>query len=235
MAGSRDVTGFGSQTTWFVARGSGAVCLVFLTMSLVLGVPTLLSWGVPRVPRLVVQLLHRNVSLLILMFLAVHVLSSVLDSFVDIRFIEAVVPFVGTYRPIWLGLGAIATDLLLALIVTSLVRRHMSFRAWKLVHWSAYACWPIAVVHGLGTGSDTRFGWMLVLDALCAAAVIGAVAWRLAVRPQRDLRWRVTAATAVVVVPVIIGTFLVLGPMRPGWGHSARSPARTSSTARGAG
>ena len=214
-----------AQVTWFVARGSGAVSLVLLTVSLVLGIPTLLSWGSPRAPRLVVQLLHRNVSLLILVFLAVHVASSALDSFVSIRLLDAVVPFGGSYRPIWLGLGAIATDLLLALIVTSLIRRHISFRAWKLVHWSAYACWPIAVVHGLGTGSDSRFGWMLALDAACAAAVILAVAWRLAVRPQRELRWRVAAAASVVIVPALIGAFLVLGPMRPGWGRSAPAPA----------
>ena len=221
MAGGRVLIAFTSQATWFVARGSGAVCLVLLTISLVLGIPTLLSWGVPRLPRLVVQLLHRNVSLLILVFLAVHVMSSVFDSFVDIRLVDAVVPFGGRYRPIWLGLGAIATDVLLALIVSSLLRRHISFRAWKLVHWSAYACWPIAVVHGLGTGSDSRFGWMLALDAACTAAVIVAVAWRLAVRPHRELRWRVTAAASVVVVPALIGAFLVLGPMKPDWGRSA--------------
>jgi predicted ferric reductase len=173
-----------SQATWFVARGSGAVCLIMLTISLVLGIPTLLSWGTPRVTRLVVQLLHRNVSLLILVFLGVHVLSSVLDSFVDIRLADAVVPFRGKYRPIWLGLGAIAADILLAVIVTSVVRRHLSYRNWKFVHWGAYACWPIAVVHGLGTGSDRRFGWMLAIDAGCTAAVIVAIAWRLTARPR---------------------------------------------------
>ncbi|MCU1503751.1 MAG: ferric reductase [Ilumatobacteraceae bacterium] len=185
-----------SQVTWFVARGSGAVCLVLLTISLVLGIPTLLSWGTPRVPRMVVQLLHRNVSLLILVFLAVHVLASVLDTFVSIRLLEAVLPFVGTYRPLWLGLGAVATDLLLALVVTSLLRRYIGVRTWKLVHWTAYACWPIAVIHGLGTGSDTHFGWMLGLDAACAAAVLAAVGWRFAVRARRDRSWpQATVAT----------------------------------------
>lgn len=218
-----------SQVTWFVARGSGAVSLVLLTISLVLGIPTLLSWGTRRTPRLVVQLLHRNVSLLIIVFLTVHVLASVLDDFVHIGVADAFVPFGGSYRPIWLGLGAIAADLLLALIVTSLLRHHIRLRAWKLVHWTAYACWPIAMVHGLGTGSDARFGWMLVIDAVCAAAVIAAVAWRLAVRPSRDRRWRILAAVSVVVVPVILVAFLLLGPLRPGWGRAA--PAAVASGA----
>lgn len=188
--------GFSSQVTWYAARGSGAVSLLLLTISLVLGIPTLLSWGTPRTPRLVVQLLHRNVSLLIMVFLAVHVASSVLDDFVHIRLVDAFVPFVGSYRPFWLGLGAVAMDLLLALVVTSLLRRHIGVRAWRLVHWSAYACWPIGMLHGLETGSDSRFGWMLALDALCTAAVLAAVAWRLAVVVKACAVVSMTGATS---------------------------------------
>ena len=98
------------QATWYLSRGSGAVSLVLLTVSFVLGIPTLLSWGTPRVPRLVVQLMHRNVSLLVIVFLLIHIATSVLDSFVSINWIDAIVPFGGTYRPIWLGLGALAAD-----------------------------------------------------------------------------------------------------------------------------
>src|SRR3954454_7989656 len=180
LAGGRPVIGLTSQITWYVARGSGAVSLLLLTISLVLGIPTLLSWGTPQVPRLVVQLMHRNVSLLVIVFLAIHVLASVVDHFVHIDLIDAFVPFVGTYRPLWLGLGAVAMDLLLALIVTSVLRRRIGVRAWRTVHWAAYACWPIAMIHGLGIGTDTSFGWMLGLDALCAAMVLAAVSWRVA-------------------------------------------------------
>jgi sulfoxide reductase heme-binding subunit YedZ len=222
------VTALTSQVTWYLARGSGAVALVLLTLSFVLGIPTLLSWGTPRVPRLVVQLLHRNVSLLILVFLAIHVVVSVLDSFVTIRWIDAVVPFVGSYRPIWLGLGAVAVDLLLAMILTSLLRPHISYRAWKLVHWTAYACWPIALVHALGTGSDTRFGWMLALDLVCIAAVLAAVAWRLVARPHPAPRWRLATAGSVLVVPALIAVFLILGPMRADWGRTKHAPPTTS-------
>ena len=70
------------------------------------------------------------------------------------RLVDVVVPFVGAYRPFWLGLGALALDLLAALIVTSLLRARIGLRAWRAVHWVAYACWPVALVHGLGTGSD---------------------------------------------------------------------------------
>ncbi len=187
---------FSSQVTWYAARGSGVVALLLLTISLVLGIPTLLSWGTPRTPRLVVQLLHRNVSLLIVVFLAIHIASSVLDDFVHIRLVEAFVPFIGSYRPFWLGLGAVAMDLLLALIITSLLRRYIGVRAWRLVHWAAYACWPIGMLHGLKIGTDSRFGWMLAIDALCAAAVLAAVAWRLAVLGKARAGLSMTRATS---------------------------------------
>ena len=93
-----------------------------------------------------------------------------LDSFAPIRLIDAVIPFASTYRPLWLGLGALSFDLLIALVVTSLVRRRLGYRAWRTIHWLAYASWPVAVFHGLGTGSDTKVWWMLALTAACVGS-----------------------------------------------------------------
>jgi methionine sulfoxide reductase heme-binding subunit len=165
-----------AAVTWYLTRGSGAVALVLLSGALVLGVPTVRS---VYAPRMVVQLLHRNVSLLAIVFVVVHVVTTVADSFVDIRLVDAVVPFAAGYRPFWLGLGAISFDLLVAIVVTSLLRTRLRYRAWRGVHMSAYACWPIALIHGLGTGSDTGFAWMRIVDVACAAAVLVAVGWRL--------------------------------------------------------
>ena len=217
------------QATWYLSRGTGAVSLVLLTISFALGIPTLLSWGTPRVPRLVVQLMHRNVSLLVVAFLAIHVATSVLDSFVSISWVDALVPFGGTYRPVWLGLGALAADCLIAVIVTSMLRTRISYLMWKRVHWLAYACWPIAVVHGLGTGTDTRYVWMQLLDATCAAIVLGSIAWRLAVKPMQDPRRKTATIAAVVGVPLLIITWMFAGPMHADWGktHKTAQPAVT--------
>ena len=124
--------------------------------------------------------LHRNVSLLALTFTVVHVLTTVLDSFVSIPLPDAFIPFISSYRPIWVGLGAIAFDLMIALIATSLLRARMGLRSWRLVHWSAYLCWPVAVVHGLGTGTDTPVRWVLVLTVCCVLVVAALTLWRLA-------------------------------------------------------
>ena len=123
---------------------------------LVLGVLGTTRWRSERWPRFLVAGLHRNLTLLAIAFVVVHVVTTVADGYAPIRLVDAVVPFVSAYRPIWLGLGAVAFDLLLALIVTSLLRARVGLRLWRAVHWLAYAAWPLALVHGLGTGSDSR-------------------------------------------------------------------------------
>src|SRR5260370_41126032 len=80
----------------------------------------------------------------------------------------------------WLGLGAVAFDLMLALTVTSLLRTRLSYRSWRLVHWGSYLAWPVAVLHGLGTGSDTPVRWGLALTPACVALIAALTGWRLA-------------------------------------------------------
>lgn len=170
---------------WYLARGSGIVSLGLLTLAVMLGITTAARWATNTWPRFVVAGLHRNVSLLAVVFLALHITTVVVDGYVPIRWLDAVVPFGSAYHPVWLGLGAIALDLFAAVVVTSLLRFRLGLRVWRAVHWAAYACWPLAVAHGLGVGSDTRQRWMLALDVLAIVAVAAAVCWRLAVGSAR--------------------------------------------------
>jgi NADH:ubiquinone oxidoreductase subunit F (NADH-binding)/DMSO/TMAO reductase YedYZ heme-binding membrane subunit len=165
----------GPSVYWYVTRGSGVVALILLTFALVLGVADVRRFSTPRWPRFVIDSLHRSVSLLAVVFLGVHILTTVLDSFTSISLVDAIVPFGSSYRPFWLGLGAVAFDLLIALVITSLLRRRLGYRVWRFTHWFAYACWPVAIAHGLGTGSDLKFTWLLAINGACAAAVLGAI------------------------------------------------------------
>ena len=170
----------GPSPLWYLSRGTGAITLVLLSATVLLGISGTLRWrpGM-RTPRFVVDGLHRNVSLLVVVLLAAHILTAVLDPFAHLRVLDAVVPFASHYRPLWLGFGALAFDLLLALIVTSLLRARLGLRAWRAVHWAAYLCWPVAVLHGLGTGTDARSVWLQALTAVCVGAVVIALAARL--------------------------------------------------------
>ena len=166
---------------WYLTRGSGIVSLLALTAAVILGITTSTRWATAHWPRFVIEGLPKNVSLLSLVFLGVHIVTAVADGYVPIRWLDVVVPFGSAYRPLWVGLGALAVDLLAAVAITSVLRVHIGHRIWRAVHWLAYACWPIALVHGLGIGSDRNQTWMLLLDAGAAATVAGAVWWRLTV------------------------------------------------------
>jgi methionine sulfoxide reductase heme-binding subunit len=172
---------------WFLTRGSGVVTLILLTLTVALGVANVQRLQTARVPRFVIGAVHRNASLLAVVFLAIHVTTSVLDGYAHIRFVDAVVPFGGAYRPFWLGLGALSLDLTIAVIVTSLLRRHIGYRGWRVTHWLAYASWPVALLHSLGTGSDVGTTWMRVVTGVCVAIVAAAVLSRLS---ERDLERR---------------------------------------------
>ena len=190
------------NTLWYLSRATGLVSLVLLTLTVLGGI--LVRRGVTpnRLPRFVMWGLHRNVALLSVAFLGLHIATVVLDSYVPINLLDAVVPFTSAYRPIWLGLGAVAFDLLLAVIVTSLLRARIGHRTWRAVHWLGYALWPTAVVHGLGTGSDVGNLWFLTVTAGCILAVGAAVTWRLSATFQRSNAVRSSASVHAVARPL---------------------------------
>ena len=219
-----------SLALWYFTRSSGALSLILLTIAFALGTPTLLSWGNERVPRLVLQLLHRNISLLVVVFVFLHVASTVVDGYAPIGWLDAIIPFRSGYRPIWVGFGTTAVLLLLAIIITSLLRVRIGYARWRWVHMLSYALWPIALVHGLGTGSDTRSAWMMWIVGVCTAVVLACVVIRVHGRAPRNARSRNWVIAALVLVPVLIAAWTVLGPMKPDWGKKRPSQGQVSET-----
>jgi sulfoxide reductase heme-binding subunit YedZ len=216
--------GSGPSPFWYLNRGAGTVALLLLTASVVLGIVDVSRWRSDRWPRFVTDALHRNVSLMALGVVALHIVTTVVDSFAPIGLVDAIVPFLSPYRPLWLGLGALAFDILLAVAITSMMRRRLGHGAWRAVHWAAYACWPLALVHGLGTGTDTPLPWMLALTAACVLAVLIAVGWRVAAAAPENTGRRL-AAGALVVGPVALIVWLAGGPLAGNWAGRAGTPA----------
>lgn len=169
---------------WYASRAAGLLALVLLSATVLLGITGAMRVSAPRWPRFVLAHLHRNLALLTVAFLTTHITTAVIDPYVNISWIDVVVPFTSSYQPFWLGLGAVALELLLALIVTSLLRTRIGLHTWRAVHWASYACWPVAVIHGLGIGGhDTRTPWILALTLACVALVSGGLAWRILAAP----------------------------------------------------
>jgi predicted ferric reductase len=226
----------GPSTYWYLTRASGVVSLVLLTVAVVIGVIDVSRLSTERWPRFVIDGIHQNASLLAVVFLVIHIITTVLDSFAPIGLVDAVIPFSGTYRPLWLGLGALSSDLLLAVLVTSLVRVSLGYRTWRAVHWLAYACWPVAILHGLGTGSDTKQGWLLLIYAACVVTVACTLVARL-LKERSAPQLRIAG---IVVTAAFTGGLLVWlpgGPLGHGWARRSGTPpsllAKPGTPARG--
>ena len=214
-----------ARMLWYLTRGTGVVTLLLLTAVVVLGITGATRWQSVRLPRFVVAGMHRNLSLLAVVFLAVHVLTTIADGFAPIGLKDVVVPFASPYRPVWLGLGTVAVDLLLAVMVTSLLRGRLGLRRWRAVHWLAYASWPVALAHSLGTGTDARVGWMQLLAAVCTGSVAIAVLWRVAAGGAVWTAGRAVGAAGAVVVPLVLFLWYLGGPGSPGWAARSGTPS----------
>ena len=215
----------GGSLYWYLTRSTGAVALLLLTAAVVLGVVDVRRFSSPRWPRFVIDALHRNVALLAMVFLCLHILTSVLDSFAQISPIDAVVPFAGSYRPFWLGLGAVAFDLLIAVTITSLLRQRMGYASWRAIHWLTYASWPIALLHGFGTGSDVNSTWLLALSLACLLAVLAAVIVRVADGWPEHLGRRGAALGGAGAFSLFLAIWMPSGPLGSEWARRSGTPS----------
>lgn len=166
------------MTLWYIMRASGLVAFALLTITVSLGIAGALRWERGRWTRTITTLVHRNASLLSIVFLTFHIGTAILDTYVAVPLAATVVPGLSSYRPVWVAFGTVTLDLMLALIVTSLLRARIGHKAWQVVHWLAYAAWPLALTHAIFSGTDTGKAWTTVLYAVCGSLVLAGVAIR---------------------------------------------------------
>ena len=178
------------QWLWFLSRGSGIVLLVLFTAVMVLGTAATLGWAPRRWPRFVAAELHRALALFAVALLALHVVTALADPYVSIGWAATALPFLSPYRTVAIGLGTIAADLGAAVLLTSVLRHRLGFRAWRAVHWLAYLSWPAAFGHALSAGGDLRTGWVAAVIWGSATAAVVAVTARLTARTRQVPRPR---------------------------------------------
>jgi len=168
-----------STTLWYATRASGLMAMILLTLTMVLGITTTTRARARRWPGFAQQELHRRISMIAVVFLGIHVLTSVLDTYVNIGWAATVIPFTSSYGRLWVGVGAISLDLMLAVFLSSLLRARIRPGTWRAVHWLAYLSWPVALAHTFGMGTDAGESWVIALGAACVLAVAVALGWRL--------------------------------------------------------
>lgn len=159
------------QGLWFLSRGSGLVLLVVLSVVVALGVAVTSRSAPRRWPRFSIAELHRTLSLFAIALLVLHVVTALLDPFVTIGWAAVLVPFTSPYRTVAIAAGTLAVDLAGAVLITSLLRHRLGFRAWRVVHWLAYLAWPMAFIHSLTAGNDLGVWWVGLIEWGCAALV----------------------------------------------------------------
>jgi predicted ferric reductase len=165
---------------WAFGRGTGVVALVLFTVSIVLGIVARSGRRVPWLGRFGTSDLHRTAALTGAGLVAAHIGSLLFDPYAQLKLVDFVFPFLASYRPLWLGLGTVALDLIGVVTVVSLLRHRVGPRVFKGVHWATYALWPFALLHSLGSGTDAATLWFRALAVVCVSAVVTAVGWRLA-------------------------------------------------------
>jgi methionine sulfoxide reductase heme-binding subunit len=199
-------------TAGTASAATGVIAMVLLTVVVVLGILVNRHGRLPGLARTAGLSLHRFTALLAVGFLAIHIVTAIAAPYAGIRLVAAIIPFSSAIQRGWLGLGAVATDLMVALIVTSLLRRHIGRRTWRAVHWIAYACWPAAFAHSIGTGGGMRAGRLLDLAIACAVAVLVAAGWRVVGSRRSAPAPRPGPPPRPGTAPVSAGTGDVFGP-----------------------
>jgi sulfoxide reductase heme-binding subunit YedZ len=180
------MTGFTSAPLWYTTRATAIIAFVLMTASFALGIAaTKRSLASPSWPRFATQQLHRNLALVGVVALIAHITTTLADSFVHVGWLSFVVPGLSGYRTLWVALGTITFDIFVLVVITSLLRHHLSARVWRAVHYLVYLAWPLAFLHFLKTGTDAahgRFGLWLAYGSL--AIMLAAVVARLRTRDQ---------------------------------------------------
>ena len=169
---------FSSSPLWYLTRSTGITAFVFLTITTVFGIAaTQRALASPTWPRFATQQLHRNVSLLAMVLLLVHIVTTLLDSYVNVGWLSIVLPFWSSYRTTGVALGTVAFDLLLLVVISSLLRLRMAATTWRVIHYTSYAAWPLALLHFLMTGTDASHGRWGIWLGIGGAVVVLTATW----------------------------------------------------------
>jgi DMSO/TMAO reductase YedYZ heme-binding membrane subunit len=205
--------------TWDVARSGGLVAYALLTASVAMGLALSLGWRSPRWTRFVTNEVHRFVTLLALVFVAIHGIAIAVDPFIKMSVPDVLVPFLGSYRPVWVALGIVAAYLAVAVYLSERIRSRIGYAWWRRFHGFAFVAFALALVHGVATGSDTRTIWALALYA--GSILLVGILLILRLFPEPPGRTRPVAASLAIIVAAGVVGFALVGPLQPGW--SARA------------
>lgn len=167
-----------TKALWDLSRATGLVATCILAATIVVGIIARSGRNLPGLGRFGASNLHKTLALTGVGLIAVHVTTLLFDPYAQLRLVDIVVPFAGSYRPLWLGMGTLTVDILIVVTLVALLRHRLGPRVFRVTHWATYALFPIVVVHGLGTGTDATTSWSRAIVFSMVALVLVALMWR---------------------------------------------------------
>lgn len=176
---------FTSPYLWYTTRATGIVTLVLFTLVVTLGTLVSNRIGGTMVGRFELNELHRSISIVAMIFLAIHVLTTIVDSYVSTGIISIIVPMTSQFKRVSVALGAVGFDLIVAVWLSSIMKSRIENRSWRFIHWFSWLAFTASIAHAYLTGTDTKDGAGLVLVIVCSLIVVGAALWRYTARPTR--------------------------------------------------
>jgi sulfoxide reductase heme-binding subunit YedZ len=212
---------------WFFARAAGFTSLLILTASVCLGILLTLRVRSRNWPLFLSDELHAYTAVVFFVFVTLHVVTVLIDPFTRFGLADVLVPFATSYRTVWMGLGILSLELSLALGLSVYIRRWIGYRAWRVLHYGTYSILPMALVHGMATGTDTSSSWGIAVYGVCIIAVLAVIGLRLA---QSTAPVRAPLAAAVALGMLVLVSWLATGPLRPGWARVAGTPQLMSAS-----
>jgi sulfoxide reductase heme-binding subunit YedZ len=165
-------------TIWLIARASGIVAYVLLTTSVLAGIILKSRPFGRRLRGITAMEIHRTLSFLGLAAIGLHATALVLDQAVHITVTDLFIPGFAPYRPLWTGMGVVAAELMVALVVSFPLRKVFGFKAWRKLHWVSYGTFVLAAAHGIKAGTDTGRAWTDALYIGSLGLVAAAITWR---------------------------------------------------------
>jgi DMSO/TMAO reductase YedYZ heme-binding membrane subunit len=180
-----------AATQHFMLYYAGVLALVGLTGSVLMGLVATDRIVMTPGHRVMAQAVHRAFAFGTLAFLIIHIATEILAQRSHV--IDAAIPFLSPYRTFYIGLGTIASDLIVLLVVTSILRKRFTGHGrawqWRAIHYGSYVAFVFGVLHGLLGGRaakpyvDWSYGFAIAVTALGLAVRFLAIS----LRPKESL------------------------------------------------
>jgi sulfoxide reductase heme-binding subunit YedZ len=197
-----------SPLDWYAARAGGVVAYVLLSTAVVFGLAMSGKQYLKRWPRFAIEDVHRFLGIMTGTFIVIHIAAIAIDAYLPFSLAALLIPLVSKYRAVWVALGIVAAELLVALAVANHYRdRGLAYKAWRKTHYLNFVVWTAATLHGLGSGTDRSAGWLLAVYVVAIASVVGLTAWRV-LRLHWPSRWalRLAPPVAACLSVMIVGS-----------------------------